>query len=62
MSDNNQPKAGIKTTEFWLSLVATVLCGVAASYADQTWGQMAGVIGAALITMGYGASRAKAKS
>lgn len=58
----NDPKPGIKTTEFWLSLAATVLCGVAASYADQAWAQVAGVIGAALITMGYGASRAKAKA
>lgn len=61
MSDTNTPKPGIKTTEFWLSLAATVFCGIAASYADQTWAQIVGVVGTALVAMGYSATRSKAK-
>lgn len=56
------PKPGLKTTEFWLSLAATALCGLSVTYATETWAQVLGALGAALVAMGYGVTRAKAKS
>lgn len=61
MSVAQKHKNGLLTTEFWLSLIATALCGFATVYVDQPWAQGAGVIGAALVAMGYGATRSKAK-
>ena len=55
-------KPGLKTTEFWLSLAAAVLVGVAGIYSDREWAQVAGVLGTALIAMGYSAARGAAKA
>lgn len=61
MSVAQKHKTGIFTTEFWLSLAATALCGLAVTFVDQPWAQAAGAFGAALVAMGYGANRAKTK-
>lgn len=61
MSVAPKHKTGLFTTEFWLSLAATALCGLAVSYTEQPWAQAAGAIGAALVAMGYGVNRAKTK-
>jgi hypothetical protein len=64
----NETKPGYKTTEFWLSLVATLLGFLLASGAMDTVPQdswIAKVIGgvvAVLATLGYSASRAKVKA
>ena len=56
-------KNGIKTTEFWLALVAMVLVAIPQVFNDASpWVKLAGIIGAALIAAGYGFSRALAKS
>lgn len=62
MIESNTPKPGIKTTEFWLTLAAATFLGLTAVYTDEKWAQLAGVIGTALVAMGYGITRAKAKS
>lgn len=56
-------KPGIKTTEFWLALIAMVLVALPSAFGENApqWVQVAGIIGAALIAMGYGISRAVAK-
>jgi hypothetical protein len=64
----NETKPGYKTTEFWLSLLATLLGFLLASGAMDTVPQdswIARVVGgvvAVLATLGYSASRAKVKS
>ena len=60
-SDSLTAKPGIKTSEFWLSLVTTVLLSLTSVYTDQEWAKVAGIIGAALVAMGYGLSRGAAK-
>jgi len=64
----NETKPGYKTTEFWLSVLATLLGFLLASGAMDTVPQdswIAKLIGGAvavLATLGYSASRAKVKS
>ncbi len=66
MADGDVPavKPGYKTTEFWLSTVAT-LAGIAlASGAIPEGGQVAQIIGgvlAVLSQLGYSSARAKVK-
>jgi len=54
-------KPGIKTTEFWLSLIAVIAGAVALNYAESELGQIAGAVAAGLGTLGYGHSRAQVK-
>ena len=59
-----EKKPGWKTTEFWLTLVASLVGLVLASGAishDPTL-QALGMVSSALSSMGYGMSRAKTKS
>ena len=64
----SETKTGYKTTEFWLSLLATLLgfllaSGVMDSVPEESW--IARVVGgavAALAALGYAASRAKVKT
>ena len=64
----NETKAGYKTTEFWMSLLATLLGFLLASGAmdavpgDSWIAKLVGGAVAALASMGYSASRAKVKS
>ena len=64
----NETKAGYKTTEFWLSLLATLLGFLLASGAmdaapaDSWIAKLVGGVVAVLATLGYSASRAKVKS
>lgn len=57
-------KAGIKTTEFWLALIAMTFVALPQAFGDNApeWVKVAGIIGAALISMGYGVSRALVKA
>lgn len=58
-------KPGYKTTEFWLSLAATILGALMAGGVlsdDSTAGKIAGAVLAALAAAGYSASRGIAKS
>ena len=58
------PKPGYKTTEFWLSTVATLAGIVLASGAVADGSQAAQIVGgivAVLATLGYTGARAKAK-
>jgi len=58
------PKAGVKTTEFWLSTVATIFGILMASgifTGDSMVGKIVGGAMAVLATMGYSASRAGVK-
>ncbi len=61
-------KPGYKTTEFWLSLCATLLgfllaSGVMDSVSEESWiAKVVGGVVAVLATLGYSASRAKVKS
>ena len=64
----NETKPGYKTTEFWLSLLATLLGFLLASGAmdavpEESWiAKLIGGVVAVLATLGYSASRAKVKS
>ena len=61
-------KPGYKTTEFWLSLLATLLgfllaSGVMDVVPAESWiAKLVGGAVAVLATLGYSASRAKVKS
>ena len=61
-------KPGYKTTEFWLSLLATLLgfllaSGVMDTVPEQSWiARLVGGAVAALASLGYSASRAKVKA
>ena len=61
-------KPGYKTTEFWLSLLATLLgfllaSGVMDVVPEESWvAKVVGGLVAVLATLGYSASRAKVKS
>lgn len=59
----NQPttRPGIRTTEFLLALGVTVLGAVAAIYAESPAAQVAGMVGAALASAGYGLARSQVK-
>ena len=64
----NETKPGYKTTEFWLSLAATVMgfvlaSGVMDNAAEDGWAsKIVGGVVAVLTALGYSASRAKVKS
>ena len=64
----NKAKPGYKTTEFWLSLLATLLGFLLASGAmdvvsEESWiARIVGGLVAVLASLGYSASRAKVKS
>lgn len=65
MSEKPVPKPGYKTTEFWLSGIATVLGIVLASGAIQDGGMVAQIVGgvlSVLASLGYTAARAKVKT
>ncbi len=55
-------RPGIRTSEFWLALAVAMFGGLAALYANEPWAQIAGILAAALTSLGYGMARAKAKS
>jgi hypothetical protein len=58
------PRAGIRTSEFWLSSIATVLGIVLASGAIPEGGMVGQIIGGALsvlASLGYTASRTQVK-
>lgn len=57
-------KEGIKTTEFWLSLLVVIIGAVLASglLGDHIIGKVAGAVQMVLASLGYGASRAKTKA
>jgi|TARA_R100000655_G_scaffold94765_1_gene136332 hypothetical protein len=53
-------KPGYKTTEFWLSVAAAAVGGLVAADVipiDSTWGQVVGLVSAALVAMGYTGAR-----
>lgn len=56
-----EPKPGIKTTEFWLALAVAVLGALSAAYVEAEWAKVAGILAAALASLGYGAQRAAVK-
>jgi len=61
-------KPGYKTTEFWLSLLATLLgfllaSGVMDTAPEDSWiAKLVGGLVAVLASLGYAASRAKVKT
>jgi len=63
----NETKPGYKTTEFWLSILATLLgfllaSGAMDSVPEESWiAKLIGGVVAVLATLGYSASRAKVK-
>lgn len=54
-------KPGIKSTEFWLALIVTVLGAVATVYAEAEWAKVGGIVAAALSSAGYSFARAQVK-
>lgn len=55
-------KPGRKSTEFWMALAVALLGGLATVFASSPWAQVAGIVAAAIASLGYGASRAKVKA
>ncbi len=64
----NETRPGYKTTEFWLSLLATLIgflmaSGALDSVSEDSWiAKLIGGAVAVLAALGYNASRAKVKS
>lgn len=61
----DEVKPGWKTTEFWKSALIAVAGLIMASGAipsSGVWGQVAGMVSAALASAGYAASRGAAKA
>ena len=59
-----EPKSGYKTTEFWLSCGAAVVGGLVAADIipiDGPWGQVVGLVSAALVALGYTGARLNLK-
>lgn len=62
--EENEPKKGIKTTEFWFSAVAALVGLLYASgliAPDSGGDKMLGLVGSVLASMGYTISRGLAK-
>jgi hypothetical protein len=62
--EENEPKKGIKTTEFWFSAVAAIVGLLYASgliAPDSGGDKMLGLVGSILASMGYTISRGMAK-
>lgn len=62
---DQQPKPGVKTTEFWLTLLSNTIGALLASNiipTDSIWMRIAGVVAMAFSTHGYSTSRGRAKS
>lgn len=59
--NKNNTRPGLKTTEFWLALLVTVMGAIAATYAETDIGRTAGMVSAALATAGYGFVRSNVK-
>jgi len=63
-----EPRKGIATSEFWLSLIATLLgfllaSGLLDDVGEDSWiSKLIGGAVAVLASLGYSASRAKVKS
>jgi len=55
------PKPGVKTTEFWLALAVVVIGAVVAAYPQSPLAQVFGVVASALTAAGYGFARAQVK-
>ena len=58
---NDKAKPGIRSTEFLLALIVTLLGALAGIYAEAQWAQVGGMVAAALASAGYGFSRASVK-
>lgn len=58
---NDKTRPGLKTTEFWLALIVTVIGAIAGVYAETDIGRVAGLVAATLAAAGYGFSRAGVK-
>lgn len=59
-----ETKPGYKTTEFWMSLIAVAIGAVQASGVvpmEGPWGQVMGMITAALVALGYTGARLSMK-
>lgn len=62
MTNETTPaKPGIRSTEFWLALAATILVAVGGVWAESELAKLAGIVGAALVSAGYSLSRAQVK-
>lgn len=58
---NDQPKPGVKTTEFWLALTVVLAGAIASVYSDREWAKVAGIIASTLAAAGYGFQRSLVK-
>jgi len=55
-------KPGIATTEFWLAMAVALMGGLAVAFVDSPWAKVAGVVSAALSSLGYGYQRTALKA
>ena len=55
-------KSGVKTTEFWLTVAATLLASIGGVFASTAWGQVALGVSATLVAAGYTFARTSAKN
>ena len=55
-------KPGIKTTEFWLTILVIVGSGLGSIFGDAEWVKVVSLFVGALSAMGYAQSRGRAKS
>lgn len=62
VTDPPAVKLGLLTTEFWLAFIVAAGGMLATAYSSQPWAQVAGIISAALASLGYGLSRSQVKS
>lgn len=65
MSEETKPRKGYQTSEFWLSLAATLFSALFASGVISEGGKfeaVAGLVAATLTALGYTVARTKAKA
>ncbi|MCI0588935.1 MAG: hypothetical protein L0323_19100 [Planctomycetes bacterium] len=56
------PKPGVRSTEFWLHVIAMTAVALPAALADSTWAKVAAVAGGVYLAARYGQQRFELKS
>ena len=61
MTNQEDTKPGVKTSEFWLALAVTIAGAISAVYAEAEWAQALGIVASGLASAGYSFARAQVK-
>lgn len=56
-----ETKPGIKTSEFWLSLLVALAGSLSAAFSTEPWAKALGAVAAAFTAVGYSFARSQIK-